>query len=152
MLHVAVGCHLMTTDVTSCSRLLQLAVGCCKLQWDVTRCSRMLSIVVWCYLLLYVRCMSSFDIVSHIVLLIAVVCWCSLVLLDASCDWRLSLGDCRCYKLQWVVVSCSERLKVVVGWCVLWCDAACGWCCHLMASDVTRCSGLLQVAVRFYML
>ena len=69
----------------------------------------------------------------------------------SSCSgfFQVAVGGC---KLQWVVVSCSERLKVVVGWCVLWCDAACGWCCHLMASDVTRCSGLLQVAVRCYML
>ena len=60
------------------------------------------------------RCMSSFDIFCHIVLLIAVVCRCSFVLLDTSCDFMLSLGDYRCCKLQWVVASGIERLKVVV--------------------------------------
>ena len=150
MLSVVVWCCLWLCVISWWLKMSQVAVGCCKLLWDVTSGSRRLIDVVWCYHLplsvaLCCRLLSSADVVwcywtphvavccgvmlsvaacgwmlsfailSHIMLLLVVVCWCI-----------LSLGDYRCYKLQWVVESCSERLKVAV-WCwVLWCDAACG--------------------------
>ena len=77
-----------------------------------------------------------------------------MVLLDASCDYILSLGDYRCYKLQWVVASCSERSKVVVGCYLLWCDAACGcglslddYRCNKLQWVVASCSEMLQGVV-----
>ena len=64
-----------------------------------------------------------------------------------------------CCKLQWAVVSCSERLKIEVGCCMLWCDAACGcvlsvddYKCYKLQWVVASCSGLLQVAVGCYKL
>ena len=115
MLHMAVWYHLVTTDVTSCSERLKVAVKC----W------------LWCAMLQVAvcGCMSSFTIVSCIVLLIVFVCWCSLMLLDTSWGCMLSIGDYRCYKVQWVVASCNERLKVVVE-C---------WLCCVMLQIVVGC-------------
>ena len=158
LLHMAVWYHLVTTDVTSCSERLKVAVKC----W---LCCAMLQVAVC-------GCMSSFTIVSRIVLLIVFVCWCSLMLLDTSWGCMLSIGDYRCYKVQWVavavcgcmssfaIVSCIVQPIVVVCWCglVLLDVECCGvmlhvaLSCQLITKDGISCSEMLQVVLGCWML
>ena len=109
MLQVAVGCCKLQWGGTSCSRRFSDVVWCYLLLYvdvcyhlllSVALCCRLLSSadVVWCYwtphvavccgvMLSVAACgwMLSFAILSHIMLLLVVVCWCI-----------LSLGDYRC--------------------------------------------------------
>ena len=100
--------------------MLQVVLGCWMLMCDAICC-----------------CMLSFAIVSRIMLLIVVVCWCILVLLVTSCGRMLSLGDYRCYTVPWVVATCSRMLQNEAS---------------KLHQDVISCSRKFTVAVWCFML
>ena len=82
--HVAVCCHLVTTDVTQCHGLLQFAVGCWVLWFDAICC-----------------CMQMYVIICHSQLHCAADCCCLLM-------WSGAVG---CWVL-WCDAACGSVLSV----------------------------------------